>query len=963
MIRKKSTLTYVLLTILATCLVWFLIFICQHIRNIKHEADVCADTIFARTSSMSTSASIDSLVNVMNRNTDFCRVTAEEGLPSQDVRSLLKGADGYIWIGTSSGIARFDGTNIYVCPSTKSENVWSMTELDADTLLVGTSLGLKLYSRKRDELQTIDSLSTIVKAICRLHDGNVMIGTEAGLFLWTKNHAEEPGSANINLKRIRVETGMGSSNRITSLLADGKRGCWFTTANGLGYYDSSSRRISMYRMPETMENSNFFNSLSRYGNNIFLGSFNKGVFTFNIPSKSFSKEYGFEHNLIHNIHVFGHYLLVGTNGLGLKIKNLLSGDVHTMKYDARKSGTVCSNTVQEIKVIDGIPWIGTQFGGMCYLPASDKWYDMYSFGSFSSSLYNVRGFFEYADGAKLIATRSGLVYIDERTNTTRYYTEDDGVSGLRSNIITAIKRVGKEVLVGTYGGGMHIFDRKTLTLTDFSNEEMSQYGCIFDMQETEGNGMWVATQEGLYLLSAKRTVLRHFTTENSPLKSPAVYKLCNDAFGRLWVGTYAGLYLVDSKTCNILPCNAVPGTSKVSYLLPDIGQSMWVATNQGLYHIDADLRTIARYNKQTGLPDDNVTALTREDDKYLWVATPSSLIPIDPSGKKPVGSLCIKMPEGATFYNANVVCDSSFIWWSNAKGLLCMKREYNSLSHQVASRPVVSSYSVDGIESPVLSLSESIIVPSSAKELKLSLTNLRYARSYFSTYEYMLEGYDENWHLLEGENTLSYTDLPSGHYVFKVRAPRSKRSSQISIYVQINHKAALAIVCGCLLLMGLTWYSYRKISHLRNRMKMERQVLSEAVSSKKKTMQARKSSSENTEALQDQLLEYMQREKPYLNARLTIGELAAAISTSGTDLSMLLNDKMNINWSNFINAYRVDEVKRRMLDGDLDKFTLTALAEQCGFVSKTTFFRVFKQLTGMTPAEYCKQNGISVSKN
>lgn len=961
--RKKRLFTYISLTTLVVCVVLIITVSVRHTRHVEQEAEACTEANAVKSASMPGAPAIDSIIGVINANADFCRVAVEDGLPSQDVRSLIESTDGYVWIGTSNGIARFDGSHVYVCPSTMNESVWSMTELDADTLLVGTASGLKLYSRKRNELQALNSPSTIVKAICKLHNGYVLIGTEDGLFLWNRNKATLHSSDGTEMKRIMVETGMGKSNHITSLLADGKRGCWFTTANGLGYYEVYSRRISMYRMPETIKNSNFFNTLSQRGSTLFLGSFNKGVFAFDIPSRTFYRESGFDHNLIQKIQVFGHYLLVGTNGLGLKIKNLLTGEVHTVKYDVKKSGTVCSNTVQEIKLIDNRPWIGSQFGGMCYLPASSKWYDIYSFGSFSSSDYSVRSFYEYEDGAKLIATRNGLVYIDEHTNTVRYYTEDDGTSGLRSNIVTYIGRVGGQVMVGTYGGGMHLFDRNTLTLKNFSDDEVAQYGCIFDMQEKDGGGMWVATQEGLYLLSAGRKVLRHFTTENSPLKSSAVYKLCGDACGRLWVGTFAGVYLIDSRTCNIMPCSAVPATSKVSYLMLDTDRTMWVATNHGLYHIDTDLRTIAKYDKQTGLPEDDVVAVAREGGKHLWVATSSHVVKINPSGQKPVSGKCINMAQGATFYNAQVVCDSASIWWCNAKGLVCMKREYKELSHQTAARPLISSCSLDGQVAPVSDLRETIEVPSSVRELKLSLTNLQYDRACFDAYECMLEGYDKDWHLLEGENSLTYNGLPSGHYVFRVRNPKSKCGSSINVHIQMNHKAVLAIVCGCMAVIALACYFYRKTTYLRNRMKREREVLNEAVSYRKKTMQARKSSTGDMEKLQEQLLEYMQRKKPYLNAHLTISELAAAMSSSETDLSMLLNNKMNVNWSNFINAYRVDEMKHRLREGGLEKFTITALAEQCGFVSKTTFFRVFKHVTGMTPAEYCKQNNITVSKS
>lgn len=319
------------------------------------------------------------------------------------------------------------------------------------------------------------------------------------------------------------------------------------------------------------------------------------------------------------------------------------------------------------------------------------------------------------------------------------------------------------------------------------------------------------------------------------------------------------------------------------------------------------------------------------------------------------------MSGNESFNNAPVVCDTSYLWWCSEKGLVRVKCKYDVIARHAVSRPQVASYALDGVCEPIYGEVKSIEVPASVKQLTLSLTNLLYAPDDFCAYECRLDGYDKEWRILEGVDALSYVDLPSGDYVFKVRDPELKRGSQIRVHVQINSKAMLAIVCGFMLLIGLAWYSMRKILFLRSRLKKEREVLSSAAYSKKQTMQARKSTAENMDQIEERLLEYMQQEKPYLNAHLTIGELAAAISSNEADISLLLNSKMNVNWSNFVNAYRVDEMKRRLIKGGLDKYTITTLAEQCGFVSKTTFYRVFKQIAGMTPAEYYKQNNMSAS--
>ena len=113
----------------------------------------------------------------------------------------------------------------------------------------------------------------------------------------------------------------------------------------------------------------------------------------------------------------------------------------------------------------------------------------------------------------------------------------------------------------------------------------------------------------------------------------------------------------------------------------------------------------------------------------------------------------------------------------------------------------------------------------------------------------------------------------------------------------------------------------------------------------------------------DNLLSYLEHEKPYLNPKLSIGDVAAKLDCTETELSQLLNNHMNVNFANFINVYRVNEIKSRLSQENLSKYTLKALSEQCGFSSKATFYRVFKNVTGMTPLEYCKKQNLVIKEN
>ncbi|MFH0762063.1 MAG: helix-turn-helix domain-containing protein [Bacteroidota bacterium] len=108
-----------------------------------------------------------------------------------------------------------------------------------------------------------------------------------------------------------------------------------------------------------------------------------------------------------------------------------------------------------------------------------------------------------------------------------------------------------------------------------------------------------------------------------------------------------------------------------------------------------------------------------------------------------------------------------------------------------------------------------------------------------------------------------------------------------------------------------------------------------------------------------QLNEYMVENKPYLDENLNLKSLAEAIGTSTHKLSQVLNDQMGLTFFEFINKFRIEEVKKRLSDSTNQQYTLQAIAFDSGFCSKSTFYTTFRKNTGMTPGDYLKQKELS----
>jgi AraC-like DNA-binding protein len=100
------------------------------------------------------------------------------------------------------------------------------------------------------------------------------------------------------------------------------------------------------------------------------------------------------------------------------------------------------------------------------------------------------------------------------------------------------------------------------------------------------------------------------------------------------------------------------------------------------------------------------------------------------------------------------------------------------------------------------------------------------------------------------------------------------------------------------------------------------------------------------------LLQYMEREKPYLDVDLTIHDISNALDIPRHYLTQVINGLLGKNFYTFINEYRIQEVKKLLVDDEFSKYTLTSIAFEAGFNSKSSFNSVFKTTTGMTPTEF-----------
>ena len=105
------------------------------------------------------------------------------------------------------------------------------------------------------------------------------------------------------------------------------------------------------------------------------------------------------------------------------------------------------------------------------------------------------------------------------------------------------------------------------------------------------------------------------------------------------------------------------------------------------------------------------------------------------------------------------------------------------------------------------------------------------------------------------------------------------------------------------------------------------------------------------ETIGQKLLQYFQKEKPYLNPEFNMSLLSDKLKVPKHHLTEVLNKHLGKNFFQFVNEYRVAAVKKQ-LDKPNNPYSIEAIGYECGFNSKSTFFSVFKSLSGQTPKNY-----------
>lgn len=929
----------------------------------------------------------------------FRNLSVSDGLPDLVVNVIYKDSKGYVWMGTNTSVERFDGIRLkHYMVEGNHENlkrVFALLEMPHDELWIGTGLGLFRLTAREERLERLapEMIASGVHAFCKIGDV-LYIGTEKGLYVYRQGVFEH----------VLVDGNVFSNANFVTGIVEGEKGVvWLSTMGGLKSLRLSDKTIFSFpdKLSREGKNLSFYN-ITRIGRKVFLGTMTEGLVVFDTSDGHFKPYLDVGCVVISALSSDGKDLLyVGTDGNGVHfISTSKNRIVRSFRHDRDSQSNIRSNSVYSVLVDrDGLLWVGFYQLGVDYTLYQSDLFSTYEYADLFDSRDMAVRTIAFHGSQKLIGSRDGFFFVDEDRRIFRSFT----TPRLRASIVLSSCYFQGVYYIGTYGGGMYVLNPSTLELHDFEvAAEPFIHGHIFAIRPDAQGNLWVGTSDGLYCFHEGKMV-HHYTSKSSKLPEGNVYEIFFDSSHKGWICTETGICIWDpsseSLKNDVFPEGFVH-KEKIRMIYETSDHQLYFLPDKGeLFVSDLTMTRFSRLTPGTLLDGKSLMAVIEDSEGWLWVATNRGMFRFDRKRQVIPFNFTDGIPSSIFINCIPIKDETGNLWFGNSRGLVCLHQEHMNVP---PSRYAISlsDILVNG-ESVYPQLVQkgkgySLTLKEAQKSVTVQLSALTYSDPNSLIYEYKLEN-EEEWHLLMGKSEIVLYDLPYGTSRLVVRQvgyPDSAMTVDICIPNRSWLKwaclfVALLVAAGCVYafrrrLLRAVWFILRRINGIKgaelpaaaeepkkqeeeqaaaSRPEPVLEVPSEAVAEpvKKAEMgtedkyRTNKVSPEECRRLYRLLEQEMKRHKPYRNPDLKVADLAVAIGTTSHSLSYLFNQYLKKNYYDYINEYRVEEFKLLIRKEEYSKYTLSALAELCGFSSRASFFRSFKKSMGITPNEYIKQ--------
>ncbi|HPM31593.1 MAG TPA: two-component regulator propeller domain-containing protein [Chryseolinea sp.] len=602
----------------------------------------------------------------------FLKLDVNKGLSHNQPNCFLKDRKGFIWIGTNSGLNRFDGYGVKVfmndprdTSSISISHTSSLAEGPDGRIWAGSSAsnGGNFTNVYNPETESFTRNTRNILKQYGIPDGSIsnIIKDSKGLFWFIHSsqgvfryNPQEKKS--ISVPYVSADSTSMASNQIASFVEDRDGNFWMILKNG------SIKKIDGKTLLVTYRN----NYLKDWFNNELLEykittdrdgdiwvcptTTNDGIFYFDLTNHvthhihEKSEGWRLNKNIVRNIVEDNQGMIwVGTDHGGINVIDKKKKSVTYILTNAEDNRSLSQNSITSLyKDYEGIIWVGTYKKGACYYHENIVRFPLFRHEDKLSTVGlhfdDMNRFAEDDKGNLWLGTNGGgLVYFDRQNNTYKQYHHNPADPNSLSNdvIVSMCIDSDKVLWVGTYYGGLNSFDGKKFTRYKHNPNDSTSIADdnIWELFEDKEGKLWIGTlYNGVDVLDRKTKKIKHypFGRANS-VHSNYISEIKEDAKGNMWIGTGWGFDVFDKKTeqfTHYLNQNNDPhGLSSNSILcfLHDSRGRIWIGTFEGLNLFDPQKNTYTTFYEKDGLPHNTILTLLEDNNGNLWMSTPNGI--------------------------------------------------------------------------------------------------------------------------------------------------------------------------------------------------------------------------------------------------------------------------------------------------------------------------------------------------
>ncbi|PRY55151.1 signal transduction histidine kinase [Arcticibacter pallidicorallinus] len=611
-------------------------------------------------------------IYAQEKKINFTSLTSKDGLSSNVVTAILKDRFGIMWFATEDGLNKYDGTSFTVyrhiagdSSSLPTNEVVALHEDRSGTLWIGTNGGsICSYDRKKDKFRTLsshkgfNSKNNVIRAIASDYANNLWISNVNGLSVLN------PSTGKLsNFLTGPVNSGRLASKTVLCIFEDSKRRIWVGSADGLFLYNRAKNSFSQFiNVPgdEGSLPSNAVRSVEEDANGVIWVGTDRGLGMLLPDGRRFKRfRYGEGQGAISSSEIYSVVadrnggLWLGTED-GISVLDIHSGKVDVYKPDSRNIYSLASKSVRYIYIDDlGTHWVSTYKGGINKSDVNLNLFNLKRSNPFDDrglSSSNVTSFAEAANGDIFIGTDGGgLNLFDRRTGLFRHFDlKPTNAASAKLAILSLEMSKDGKLWIGTYVNGLFALDVRTGKYEQYAKNGVVKgliNNSVFCLKEDSRGNIWIGTNgDGISVYNPETKVFRSIYKNTSAAGTPRlptngyIRAIEEDSRGDIWIGSHgSGLAVFKPQNESFKlydKTNSRLPNNVVLSVVMDRNKKIWVGTRGGLSLFNEKTGQFTTYSEKDGLSNAAVYEIIEDGRGLLWLSTTSGISSFDPKTKK-----------------------------------------------------------------------------------------------------------------------------------------------------------------------------------------------------------------------------------------------------------------------------------------------------------------------------------------